>query len=458
MNARSFILFGPARWNIAIVEAGSVRFTTVAPASEAEPDDVADVAAVVAALKQAGYAGEPVALAIDASLCLAASIAIADLPRNDALAMLYRLEEKLPLAAESIVADFILPPTGSAESALGVCAALAALGPLVEALESAGVAVRTISPALLLAAQEIWGDAPADLALALCGQEAQTAGMLTHLLAFHRQALIEWHTLPASLGDLTLRLDLLRTDRDLPGRFEACAVRSALTEALSTAVGQPIVLREGDLAEGAARLGGQILSGRRSPWINLRRGPLAVADPLSQHRRPLNTLLAAVAATLALTAGVLFFRAQRYERERDRAEQRMTDAFRQKFPGWPIPVSVRTVVQSERRKAAFRSGAALPPEAGRSALLVLVDVLAKLPADAKFTLGQMTFEETGFQFSGRVRSYEDVDALAAAARSAGLAAAPPTARRESDGFWSFTLSGVRAAAGPTAGASARSAP
>jgi hypothetical protein len=61
----------------------------------------------------------------------------------------------------------------------------------------------------------------------------------------------------------------------------------------------------------------------------------------------------------------------------------------------------------------------------------------------------MTFEDVGFQMEGRLRSYEDVDSLAAAARKAGLAVDAPQARRDADGSWTFTLHGSRAA-GPSA--------
>src|SRR5258708_9296196 len=69
-------------------------------------------------------------------------------------AMIYRLEEKLPIGAEDVVADFV--PAGPAdEQVLGVCAQKAALAPLVEALEENGVTVGAICPASLLALQQL---------------------------------------------------------------------------------------------------------------------------------------------------------------------------------------------------------------------------------------------------------------------------------------------------------------
>ena len=103
------------------------------------------------------------------------------------------------------------------------------------------------------------------------------------------------------------------------------------------------------------------------------------------------------------------------------------------------------VIESEHRKATARSGESLPPEATRSALQTMRDVLDKLPADGRFTLDRVRFEDQGFEMEGRLRSYEDVDAIAAAGRHAGLNVDPPQAHKDSQGLWSFTIRGVRPA-------------
>src|SRR5690606_37049240 len=60
------------------------------------------------ALSQLGWSGQGVILAPPSRQTLAAPIQVGDLPRRGRdKAMLFRLEEQLPLAAEDIVADFI---------------------------------------------------------------------------------------------------------------------------------------------------------------------------------------------------------------------------------------------------------------------------------------------------------------------------------------------------------------
>src|SRR5947209_18703807 len=59
-------------------------------------------------LRSAGYAGQGVVLGVPSGACLCAPILSDDLPSKDRRrAMLYRLEEKIPLPAEEVVADFI---------------------------------------------------------------------------------------------------------------------------------------------------------------------------------------------------------------------------------------------------------------------------------------------------------------------------------------------------------------
>ena len=104
---------------------------------------------IAAALKERGYGGGGVMLAIPSQWCMCAAIPIADLPkRNRRQLMIYRLEEQLPVAAEELVIDFSL----AGEQALGVCADVARLRPWVDSLESQGVAVHSVVPVALLAA------------------------------------------------------------------------------------------------------------------------------------------------------------------------------------------------------------------------------------------------------------------------------------------------------------------
>ncbi|HZK82384.1 MAG TPA: hypothetical protein VFC46_14985 [Humisphaera sp.] len=453
MTGRSFILFpGAAMWRVGAVCNGQVAVMQAPLAEGARPAQIA--ASVSAALHDAGYSGEGTILAIPSSWCFAASIAVGDLPKNDRQAMLYRLEEKLPLAAEAVIADFIhhggAHAATSVETALGVCVQIDAVRPLVEALEAAGVAVASISPAALLAVQDIIeSDKPAEapsLHLMLLGCDAGRSQV--DLLVIDRSAPVSWSIVSSNISDLKFQIDMALMEADEPPRIDACDIDATLVASLSRTIGQPIAIRAGGVLEAAGQFAGEIGSGRRRPWVEFRRGAMAIADPLLVYRKPLNFLLASAVALLVAISIAMFIRIARYERAAQLSEQKMVQAFSTQFPGWPVPANVKAVVESEYSKSAVRGGASLPIESGRSALQTLDDVIGKLPADARFTINQMTLEDSTFEIQGRVRSYEDVDAIAAAARKAGMDVPPPQARKDGDGFWSFTLRGARSARPP----------
>ena len=200
----------------------------------------------------------------------------------------------------------------------------------------------------------------------------------------------------------------------------------------------PIVPRQAAAIAAAAAL-----EGRLSQWIEFRRGPLAISDRLRLHRKALDVLLTTAAIFLVcLTLGLLW-RAHRYYREAKAADRQTADEFTATFPGWSLPANVRTVVESEHRKLAARGSGSLPPEVNESALRTLHTILSRLPPDVKFKVEHGIFNDTSIEIEGRVRSFNDVDALASAARQAGLDVPPPQARRDNEGFWTFTLRGSR---------------
>jgi hypothetical protein len=397
-----------------------------------EPDaDAAHTAAAVAAkLRDRGYAGQGVLLALPSAWCLAARIATADLPRQDRTAMTFRLEEKLPLAAESFTADFAEFEGG----ALGVCVANDRILPRVAALEAAGVMVQSVSPAAMLAAQAtaedddprviLWGEQDRVNVITVCGHPRSWS-------------LVEAGAVGRELD--TLLLDAIDFEaRDLPPGLRPSS--AALPESIEDAV---------------ARNAPDLLSGRLRPWFELRRGGLAADDPLRVVRRAANTALVAAIAFCVTLAAVFLLRAARYDRLARSYEDQAAAEFRSQFPTWPVPANVRAVVESERRRLTLAGGSSLPAQAQTSALHLLREVLSKLPSDAPVAFDRLAFHDTVLELEGRARANGDVDVLVASARAAGLDVAPPQLRKTADGTWGFVVRGTRPGnPGATSGATA----
>src|SRR5438046_5218327 len=108
MATRGFILFPTdGAWRIGATHSSEwPRVDELQISTASAPEEVARV--IVSALRERGWrAGTPVVLAVPANRCLVASIQTIGLPPRDRKALLYRFEEKLPVAAEEIAADFV---------------------------------------------------------------------------------------------------------------------------------------------------------------------------------------------------------------------------------------------------------------------------------------------------------------------------------------------------------------
>ncbi len=396
---------------------------------------------VAEALRGRGYQGQGVLLALPSAWCLSAVLAVGDLPRQDRAAMAFRLEEKLPLAAENFTADFVL--TADGDRALGVCASNEPLVSLVQALESAGVAVQSVTPAAVLALQSAIEDEEGD-ALVVWGE-----GDGVNVFSVDGGRPVAWALVPAEAHAVGLQMDVAAMELSGP-RLLAYDVAAELAEQL----GGPVdVVGRTAIDDVVASRAGDVLTGALVPWVEFRRGALAIDDPLRVVRRPLNAALAAAAVLCVVLAGVFLFRGWRYDGLARRYEAELAEEFRREFPGWAVPANVRRVVESERTKVVGAGTSAVPAEARESALKVLHDVLAALPADTGMSIEQLAVNDTSLQIDGRSRSSADADVLAAAARAAGMDVSPPQTQRLPDGGWSFVVRGSKAARAPAAAAS-----
>jgi type II secretory pathway component PulL len=399
MARKTFILFaGDASWKAAASGARAIEFK----ASTVE--QIATEAAT--ALEQLGYGAGPVILAIPSSWCLAATIKTDDLAKGDAKALTYRLEEKIPWAAESVVADFVRHEG----MALGVCVKIERVRGLIEALEKEGIAIQTVTPAALLAAQGV--EAP--------------AGVL--ILKSHEQT------------DLFLIPDGRPSAWALADDEEDVATQLKLLTMEGEAQLEHVV-RE-DVEELAMR-GAEAISGGRQAWIDLRRGELAAPDTLRLHRRGINALLAGAAVFLVAVCGVFFWRAHQYQQRTEASRRQMGEAFVAQYPAWDVPGNVKAVIESEHRRLVGAPSAGLPAEMNQSALETMYAVLKQLPADSGLNIQRLTCNADSVDIEGQLRSYEEADVIAGAARKAGLQVPPPQVRKEGSGLWTITLHATR---------------
>ncbi len=210
MVTKAFILFAAdprpgvhplgvdALWRIGCVQGETAQIHEVPIRTDASPDTIAET--IYAALLELGHQRESVVLAIPSSMSLCASVRSAGLPaRGRRSALMYRLEEHLPVSAEEVTADFA--PAGD-EMSLGVCVQNDSLAPLIESLAAKNIAIESISPTALLALQyESANKAGLDADAFLIGQEDEI-----ELFQLKKGAPPAWYTVSQDLGAVLLHL------------------------------------------------------------------------------------------------------------------------------------------------------------------------------------------------------------------------------------------------------------
>ncbi len=393
-------------------------------------------AAMAGKLRERGYQGEGLLLALPGSWCLSAEISTADLPRQDRAAMAFRLEEKLPMAAEHFTADFAI----DGERALGVCVPNDKVGPLVEALEAAGVVVASVSPAVMLAAQEmvrVDGANNDSVRWLIWGEEAEV-----NLISLEQNQPMAWALTRDDPRELAMQLDLSLMHTGQALEIVACEVSEDAIEAMRQAGHQVSESRQ-RLDGAVTRIAGDVLSGAISPWFELRRGEMAVEDSLRAVRRPLNAAMLAAVVICFVLASAFLYRSVRYDHLANSYEKSLAEEFQKEFPGMTVPINPQATLLSEKRKLTMAGSSALPAQAQESALRVLRDVLTKIPPGSNLSIDHMTFNDTSLELSGKSRANEDVDALVAAARAAAMDVPQPQTRKDVAGHWTFLVRGSK---------------
>ncbi len=439
MPAQYVIFVGDADWYLGI--AGE---QDSAPSLIDSPDD-ATVKQRAEALSQVlltqDYIGQSVVLAIPSDWCLSATIKVNDLPRrNRGSAMTYRLEERLPIATEQFVADFILADSGQGDrqgknpgddsdgdsvgspgrrggEALGVCVMLDKVGPVIQALESHGLLIHSIVPAAMLAAQhnrETEQSSRADVLLWLDGDGWCDVFMFD---AEHAQPR-SWLRLPGDTDTLSLHLNMMSIHGLACANVtvlgdDSASIQQVLAELSSVhTVNVSTLNLLNEAAQGAA----SVLSDRSRPWVNLRRGELGASGSLRLIKKPMAAALCAAILLLVCLNSVMLWRTHGYQQTADKYDARQRHVFQEVFPGQNVPQAIRPRLASEQLKLSGLRGQSTNLPTRPRTLLLLHDILNRLPKDTRFRILELSVRNDTVTLNGEARSHGDIGDLANALR------------------------------------------
>jgi hypothetical protein len=413
---RSFVIFSPpGGWRIGVAAGGESRLVPVATESE-EPAHVAG--ALAGSLRSAGHAGEAVLLALGSGQCLSATVPTAGLPRRGRhQAALYRLEERLPLAAEDLSADFLFHNG----TAMGVCTRADDLRPLAESLAAQRIDVTAACPTAILSFSGARLE-PGGATLLEADALAWQIGARIEIFRLKNSTPVAWLDVPAEGDDVALALAAQVIARKAPIRIATVNLNDGLLAELAelpdvTVVGRATLAMD----EVALRAAARVLRGDEQPPLDLLGGGMG-RHAVRQLRLPLVAMAGAVGLLCVGLILACWIRGARYAAAAARADDRRAAAFRQLFPREPLPVGIESrlrAVQLQLR-GANRAEQAGGTDAGGTpdALSSLHDLLSNLPTDARYRINELDLDGGRLSLRGEVSTHGDADAVATALRRA----------------------------------------
>jgi len=417
------------RWRVIRTDGDRIDCEDVAigPGSGAEQ--------VRAAMDRQGYRGQPVCLGLPSEMVLSAGIECDDLPRKDRrMAMLYRLEEQLPVEAERLTADFLPAAAGRA---LGVAVETSRIAAIVDALSEAGIEIASICPTAFCTLRGVGRqEEPVDYAVLGDSRSVEVFRM-------NNATPIAWYTRSSDPSEILrcLHADLLASpasDGPTVVGLAGDGVDSVLQDASDL---QCIRLSQDDLLAAAARGAAQLTSGG-DDWIDLRRDGLAVANPWGRLSKLLGSAAILLILLLVAMSAALLWRGRQYRALASRAESEQAAIFTELLPNRPIPPGITDRLRSElkRRSGDARADGALPARV--CALDSLRRIFAHLPADVRLRITNLRIAESSLRIVGEARTHTDAGRIRQSLLAAGLAIDAPQSEKLAPRGVTFTLTGA----------------
>lgn len=461
-----------------------------------EQEKPAELAAMLGSM---GLADSQVCLGLPSGMVFCAAVACGDLPRRDRrAAMLYRLEEKLPVEAEQLAAAF-LPPRGGVSLALAV--ETGRLKEIVERLEKAGVVVGAAAPTAVLACQGLImqgrdrTDSPlagADHLVFQLDGRAEVFGLRDGPIGDGR--LRSWSTVAADPAEVArcLRLDILnlsnvgspidlngpvtdavdgsdgrrgvavvagclgvkqpmeQSDKQAGEQFgkQFGELAGLLAEDLDVVPVGPSDVTEQDLFRLAVRAGAAMMSGEADGSADLGRGIVSGGLGRKLGRQLAWTAGLAACLMVALTAAMLA-RARGYQRMADRFQGGQRGIYASLYPNGQVPVSVASRLASDLRRLAGVRGQGGQVPQRPPALGVLRLIAEGLAGGPRMRVTQVRIDPQGVMIEGQATAHGDAEAICRNLAGKGLAMEPPRTENLQAGGVSFVLAGRPAGpAGP----------
>ncbi|MEM8666502.1 MAG: hypothetical protein AAGG48_03245 [Planctomycetota bacterium] len=359
-----------------------------------------------------------------------------DTDLRDRVELTYALEDHLPIDAESMVADFqpIPPPSVpepqqlDAKSVAAVSLPLEPWRTLAERLETAGITVRAIVPASLLAVGVLAAqdDLSSDYLL--------VEGGFCDWISVHRGIVVDWKRVPLDSASLERQLALRPSEAD----------RTVIVTDDSEVVAQlESVFKKSEIVDRSLeplQLQGteQVLK-RRLRTFDLRREQLGPPDPLRPIQTPVRLAFASAIALLVAIAFAGWFRTQRIEAAITDLQVEQQSLFREAFPDTRVPAALLRRVRSEHARVMASRGRSGDVDLPVSGHTVLSQLIMALPDDLRYRVTKIEIDNGNVDLELQVRSPVDAGTLASRLSTAGFIVKPPVTTQSDAKTFDSTL-------------------
>ena len=422
------------QWGLVRIQEGGAELVTTNSEPAASGEGAASTLAT--ALVKAGYRGEDVIVGLSAQSCFCGSIptdSVAGVQTRQEST--YELETALPFSAEEIVADFIQRD----DLTLGIAIEKQRWLDAVRELQESGIAIRSITPTSVLAAQELTSR-HAELPSDSDGTElllGESDGAVDAVTLVDGEP-VDWTHL--ALDAIQQHVAYVRFRFGEIGRVQLAGSTSAIAwpEFNEEADTEQLDESMHDLASAAAV---KILQGDSNAQIEFRRDELADSNRWRPLAREFRLLAVSLIVFLVVAVGSLLWKAREFDALAQRFHGQQQDVFRELFPGQPVPLAIPSRLRSElRQSTGLHVQTDTVPEV-ESALGTLEATLKGMPEGLRYRISEVDIDGRRVGISGEVKTHGDGARLGSSFREAGFDLQTPRTVQTSTGTVSVRISG-----------------
>ena len=425
--------------------AGDALESFVAEASEETPL----AQAIGKILTEQEYDAQPILLALKSSDVLAVTLP-PDTSANRQ-AMLYELEEYVPIPAERFVADFLVHEQGRFAGVIDTEKFL----PLLDELAIQKIFIQAIVPLSVLAVQ----------ALTLPPVEG---GIRAVVLSFEKEPLFDegridlffltsdglplaWQLLdtkPESLRRAILSEILSRnTDITIESPYLPKELRQTIENIPRVKLLKNKPDNDESLSVMIARQSENILFRKKKPWWDFCRDALTMRGTDRVLGKSVRMVLWGGVALAAALSLVLFVRMFRYDQAAAHCHKEQAVAFQEALPEQTLQSGFRNRLESEYKKMSAQRENTTDLPQRESALIPLLNILRSLPKNVRYRFPEIRIEPNTIRLDGQLQVHGDAELVATALEDGGFAVEAPSTQQTGSSGVSVRLTVVRRSEG-----------